>query len=196
MIPEAPGETWNCVSQAIAAGLRGLPGGSTLPQLLKDQRGVANIGDLVPFAVERILAWADAHHMRTGEWPNVGSGSIPESPGDTWRKVGNALTHGLRGLEGGSSLARLLADERGQRHYFRPQTLTIRQILSWAEAFHARNGRWPGQRSGAIPEPPGDTWRCVNSALRDGRRGLPGGSSIVRLLTETRGCGIDPIHRN
>jgi hypothetical protein len=186
LIPEAPGETWNCVQRALCSGFRGLRGGSTLPQLLKDRRGVANNQDPVPFAVERILAWADAHHMRTGEWPSLGSGSIPESPGDTWSKVENALIRGRRGLEGGSSLARLLADERGRRHHFRPQTLTIPQILSWAEAFHARNGRWPGQKSGAIPEAPGETWCAADCALRAGRRGLPGGLSLARLLDRER----------
>jgi hypothetical protein len=35
-------------------------------------------------AIAQILAWADAHRERTGEWPNKQSGSIPEAPGDTW----------------------------------------------------------------------------------------------------------------
>ena len=104
-------------SSPAFSGFPGLPGGSTLPQLFKDQRGVANNRDLVPLAVERIVAWADTHHTRTGEWPTQVPGLIPESPGDTWRKVQNSLIHGFRGLEGGSSLARLLADECGQRHF-------------------------------------------------------------------------------
>ena len=35
-IPEAPGETWHIVETALTKGVRGLPGGATLAQLLAD----------------------------------------------------------------------------------------------------------------------------------------------------------------
>jgi hypothetical protein len=39
---------------------------------------------------------------------------VPEGPaGETWRRVDNALRLGLRGLQRGSSLARLLEQQRG-----------------------------------------------------------------------------------
>jgi hypothetical protein len=60
-----------------------------------------------------VVAWADAHHTRTGDWPKHKSGPIPEAPGEKWQGVENALRLGLRGLPGGSSLYRLLARERG-----------------------------------------------------------------------------------
>ena len=186
-ILEAPGETWSCVQSALATGRRGLPGGSTLALLLRDERGVPYILDIVPFTVERILAWADAHHSRTGKWPTVNSGPIPESPGDTWLKVQYTLRRGGRSLEGGSSLAQLLAEKRGRRNRIGAPDLTIPQILAWADAFQARHGRWPKTESGPIPEAPGETWCGVNGALRTGVRGLDGESSIVRLLTDHRG---------
>ena len=40
--------------------------------------------------------------------------------------------------------------------------------------------------SGKIIDAPGETWRAVESALRNGRRGLPGGSSLARFLHEHR----------
>ena len=107
------GETWNCVQRALCSGRRGLPGESTLPRLLSDERGVPHVKDLVPFTVERILAWADAHHSRTGKWLSIDSGPIPESPGDNCKKVQYALVRGYRSLKGGSSLAQLLADQHG-----------------------------------------------------------------------------------
>jgi hypothetical protein len=58
--------------------------------------------------LEQILAWADAHHARTGSWPHVGSGPIPEAPGETWQGVESALRYGLRGMPGYDTLARLL----------------------------------------------------------------------------------------
>jgi hypothetical protein len=63
--------------------------------------------------VGQILAWADAYHAHTGDWPRITAGAVAESPGETWRRVDNALRLGLRGLGGGSSLPRLLERERG-----------------------------------------------------------------------------------
>jgi hypothetical protein len=186
-IPEAAGETWNCVHRALDSGMRGLPGGSSLPQLLSDERGVILPKDLRRFSIEGILGWADTFHARNGKWPSTNSGQIPESPRDTWAKVQNALDRGTRGLQGGRSLAALLTERRGKRQRFRASDLTIPQILGWADAFHKREGRWPDQTSGAIPESPDTTWRVVENAVRLGRWGLPGGSTLARLLAEKRG---------
>src|SRR5262245_60509008 len=52
--------------------------------------------------------------------------------------------------------------------------LTVEEILSWADAFQARAGRWPTPHSGPIPETKNEeTWAEVNDALRSGRRGMP-----------------------
>jgi hypothetical protein len=61
-----------------------------------------------PLTVQQILAWADAHHARTGGWPNAKTGPIPEAPGQTWSAVNMALYVGFRGLPGRDTLARLL----------------------------------------------------------------------------------------
>jgi hypothetical protein len=63
--------------------------------------------------VKQILAWADAHHGRTGQWPSARSGPVAGSEGETWDSVNAALVGGFRGLPGGESLARLLQRERG-----------------------------------------------------------------------------------
>jgi hypothetical protein len=187
-IPEAPGETWAGVHKALRKGLRGLPGGSSLVRLLREQRGARHWirGERAPLTIPQILAWADAHHTRTGHWPTGGSGPIPEAPDETWRSVGAALTQGMRGLPGGSSLARLLLRERGVRDQRYRAPLTIPEILAWADAFRGRTGRWPTAGSGPIPEVLGETWRTVNAALAYGMRGLPGGSSLAKLLDRER----------
>ena len=82
---------------ALRKGLRGLPGGSSLSRLLAEHRGVRNKAEFPPLNAKRILAWADAHHSRTGGWPNAGSGPISEAPGETWNAVESALNQGLRG---------------------------------------------------------------------------------------------------
>jgi hypothetical protein len=48
-------------------------------------------------------------------------------------------------------------------------------------------GKWPTNRADAIPEAPDETWSAVDAALRDGGRGLRGGSSLARLLSRHRG---------
>jgi hypothetical protein len=62
---------------------------------------------------ELILAWADAHKARTGEWPKGRSGPVADAPGETWKGLDLALLRGSRGLPGGDTLIRLLRRERG-----------------------------------------------------------------------------------
>jgi hypothetical protein len=186
-IVESPGETWTAMDVALTKGLRGLPGGSSLPQLLAEQRGVKNRLDVAPLTEEQILAWADAHHEQTGEWPTSDGGPIAAAPGETWTAVDQALRKGTRSLPRGSSLVRLLEAHRGARNRKNLPRLTEEQILQWADAYHARTGRWPTRDSGAIEEAPAETWSRVNAVLDQGSRGLPGGSSLARLFAEERG---------
>lgn len=181
-IPEAPGETWTAVNMALRQGLRGLAGASSLALLLADKRGVRNIWSLPNLSYGQILEWADAHHQRTGQWPHCQSGAIAEASGETWSAVNQALERGRRGLAGGLSLAALLAIERDVRNRISVTPLSNKAILRWATAFRRRTGRWPTERSGPIPEAPGDSWDTIDEALRHGRRGLCGGSSLARLM--------------
>jgi hypothetical protein len=73
----------------------------------------------------------------------------------------------------------------------RPE-LTLDQILQWADNYHRRTGKWPAQKSGPIPEVPGTTWKAVDMALSQGHRGLPGKSTLGRLLHEHRGVPVGP----
>lgn len=140
-----------------------------------------------PLTIEQILAWADAHRERTGRWPNKDSGRVRSESFLTWRAVDGNLRKGQRGLPGGSSLARLLAEHRGLPWRPPPPPLTIDQILAWADAHHETTGRWPNLLSGPVVQEPSETWIAVDHALRSGGRGLPGGSSLPGLLAERRG---------
>jgi hypothetical protein len=73
--------------------------------------------------VSQVLAWADAHHVRTGNWPTLGSGSVADAPHENWSALNAALRIGVRGLPGGDSLARLLRREKriGERRGRAPQ---------------------------------------------------------------------------
>jgi hypothetical protein len=175
------GETWVAIQSALSKGLRGLDGGSSLAQLLAEHRGLRG-----PLTRERILAWADAHHAATGKWPTHTSGRIRGVDGENWRAIDYALLKGRRGLTKGSSLPRLLAESRPIRNVHTLPRLTLDQVLAWSDAYHAKTGRWPRARSGRVAGAPGETWSAVDSALLQGRRGLPGGTTLAQLLAERR----------
>jgi hypothetical protein len=185
-IPEAPGETWGAVDQALTSGIRGLPKGSYLARLLAEARGKRNRSQLPNLTLAQILAWADMHRQRSGRWPNVQSGPLPDAPGETWAGIDAALSQGFRGLPGGTTLAQLLAEKRGVRNRKRLPAYTKAKILAWAEAHRRRTGRLPTAYSGPITDALGETWRAVEVALRQGRRGLAGGSSLYQLLHRGR----------
>src|SRR5262249_54949702 len=121
-----------------------------------------------------------------GRWPAAGSGPIASAPGETWRAIEGALRAGVRGLTGGTSLARLLEQHRGHRKRGTLPRLTHEQILAWADAHHAAHGRWPEAGSGPITGAPGETWHAMQAALGAGRRGLSGGMTLARLLEQHR----------
>jgi hypothetical protein len=112
-VPEAPGETWAGIVAALQRGARGLGSPITLADLLAIHRGARNRMRLSPLTETRILAWADAHFARTGQWPGGQSGPVYGAPGENWRAIEAALAQGHRGLPGGSSLYQLLRRHRG-----------------------------------------------------------------------------------
>lgn len=180
-------EKWSAVDMALRAGVRDLPGGSSLARLLAKKRNVRNKKGLPPVSVEKILQWADAYHARTGEWPNASSGPIPDStPGETWLRIDVGIAHGCRGFAPGTSLAWILAEHRGVGEYYTRMQLSEAEILRWADRHYRRTGRWPTTGDEEIPETPGTTWKRVDSALRLGQRGLAGGSSLSQLLSDHR----------
>jgi len=186
-VPGTTGETWLTVDAALRRGRRGLPGGSSLPQLLQTHRDVRNIKNLPALTIETILAWADHYHASNGRWPTKQESSpILDTSKETWVTVNEALRKGIRGLAGGSSLAKLLDEHRNVRNRAELPRLTVGTILAWADDCRRRNGRWPTHKSGAVPGTTGETWLTVDAALRRGRRGLPGHSSLAKLLNQHR----------
>src|SRR5207248_2446454 len=149
----------------LREGLRGLSGGSSLARLLARHRGARNRKDLPPLSEDQILAWADAHQRRTGTWPTATSGTIPDSGGEKWSAIHAALRLGVRGLPGGSTLAKLLAARRGVRNRKALPPLTEDRILSRADEHQARTGSWPSGKAGPVAAAPGETWTAVEMAL-------------------------------
>jgi predicted helicase len=79
---DASGEKWMNIHGALYEGRRGLPGGSSLAQLLLEKRGVKNVNAPSRLTIEQILKWADEHRQKTGNWPNTKSGEVPDISGE------------------------------------------------------------------------------------------------------------------
>lgn len=178
-------ETWSEINDSLTKGLRGLPGGSSLSRLLQACRGVPPWHHLPRLTESKILKWADRHYCRKKRWPTKRSGTIENST-ETWEMIDLSLREGLRGLPGGESLLNLLKRKHNYGRVARSPKLTEDQILAWADTYYSKYSRWPASGSGLI-DGTNETWRIINQCLRRGDRGLPGGSSLAKLLEERRG---------
>jgi hypothetical protein len=176
--------TWGVIDQALHKGTRGLPGGLSLARLRPD-----HVANRPPLGVERILAWADAHRAMYGSWPRPHSGKVPGQGGESWAMIDYHLRYGGRGMPGGSCLGRFFVEHRGARNVRLLPRLSVEKILAWAEGYYAAHGIWPGARSGPVADAPGETWSAIDTALTEGRRGLPGGTTLIQLLGAHGRCG-------
>jgi hypothetical protein len=175
--------SWRYVDQWLRVGQYGLPGGTTLRQLLTRRR-IYRKG----LTVEAILAWADSYHAFHGCWPKASSIPNSAAPGESWRAINKALQVGRRGLPGGSSLKLLLAEHRSPEARLRARGLGLEQILAWADAHHAATGRWPKKNSGTVAQARAETWMTIDNVLRHECSGKAGNGSLARLLSHFRGA--------
>jgi len=176
-------ETWAGVNGALYLGQRGLPGGSSLASLLAEHGLKRNSMKLPGLTERQILEWADAHERTTGNWPTAKSGPV-EGTDETWAGICWALLSGRRGL-GKQSLANLLATHGRKRNLMTLPQLTTATLLAWVDQYRAANAQWPKRTSGVI-KGTAERWSLIDSALKQGNRGLPGGSSLSQFLAEHR----------
>src|SRR5262245_59770513 len=182
---------------ALRNGHRGLPGGSSLARLLAKHRGVRNKKGLPTLTEGVAAAMAEVHQWWTGFWPTRHSGPVLASPvpGETWKRINDALVKGCRGLPGGSSLARVLAEHRGVRNRKALPRLTEAGIVRWADAHHVAKGKYPSEKAGPVLGAPGESWANISAALREGTRGLKGGSSLFQVLVKNGRVNSTPPGR-
>ncbi len=67
--------------------------------------------------------------------------------------------------------------------------MRVEEVLVWVDAYHARHGKWPTCRSGVIPGTR-RTWGSIDAWLRYGSSGLPGRTSLAKLLAKHRGVPV------
>jgi hypothetical protein len=97
-----------------------------------------------PITAAQVLAWADAWHAATGDWPGVYDGPVPGA-GASWLVVHRALNAGTHGLPAGGSLAKLRHRECGRQDGRRPLGDPVKR----AEAQHLRAEGWTLKAIGA-----------------------------------------------
>jgi hypothetical protein len=115
----------------------------------------------LPITLAQILAWADAWHAQTGQWPTRESGAVPGA-GLTWGAVNEALKAGWRGLPGGDTLAKFLACQRGASGHW-----SLGDPAKKAEALRLRAEGWTLQ---AIGDRFGICKQAVSVTLRKATR--------------------------
>jgi hypothetical protein len=177
-------ETWLGINAALYAGVRGFPSGSSLAKLLSEHRGVRNRKALPDLTIVQVLGWIKAYQAENGHSPQKASGQV-KGTDETWQGVNRMLRHGGRGLPDGSSLADLKYEHFGEPNHMKRPRLTINQLLTWMDEYKAANGDWPNQNSGQVAGTD-ENWNAIQCALRQGIRGLPGGSSLAKLLAKYR----------
>jgi hypothetical protein len=106
----ADGDTWAVYHHSLSRGKRGLPGGSSLADLLDRRFGVTNYHNKPNLSDDLIIRRAVSHFRYTDRWPTQHSGVVTNGhPDDTWLGYHRALSDGNRGLPGGITLSKLLA---------------------------------------------------------------------------------------
>jgi len=187
-IQDAPRvETWMAMQMALSQGHRGLRPGMTLAGLLEKHRGVRNRMHLPKLTHSPIVRWARKHHELKRRWPNLHSGAVVGTNGETWNGIRAALSNGVRGFAKGGSLAKLLESALGVRNHTNLLPFSEAKILAWADLHRRKTGDWPTHKSGVVYASRGEKWSAVNTALLDGLRGLHGGTSLAKLLAAYRG---------
>ncbi|UCD75185.1 MAG: hypothetical protein JSV91_15550 [Phycisphaerales bacterium] len=184
-----PDISWSTVDRWLRRGGRGLPGGSSLSELIRKTGGMQNLRRREPgLTKKQVLDWADLHHDITGRWPDRDSGTVFGAPHISWGTIDKRLRQGGLNLPGGMTLMRLLRENRGVWDRRGNTRLTLKLILKWADAHYYRTGHWPVTLSGKVEDAPNpnENWAAIDVALRDGRRGLPGHSSLAQVLEERR----------
>ena len=180
--------TWGTIQSILYKGGRGLPGGSSLADVLQNAGHKKNQKKQADITMEQIVEAAIQFHGRTNKSPSQSTKElILEGPlkDTTWSAINSALRDGSRGLPRGSSLADVLEIAGHKTNQHKKADITVEQIVEAAVQFHGSTGKWPsGRTKERIPEGPlkDTTWGMMDNYLRAGGRGLPRGSSLADVL--------------
>ncbi len=138
---------------------------------------------------EVIVGWIERYVAdHNGRYPHGGSGKIEYAPKKeplTWCGLSACMTNGYRGLPGGTTVSKFISEHfHNDRNRINLPSLSEEDILNWAEQYKVEFGRYPTMREGQVKYFTQGrlTWCAVNACLDKGLRGLPGGTTLSRLI--------------
>lgn len=174
-------ETWAGVNVCLRRGLRGLPGGETLKSVLKEAAVVTEKAPLNQEDIEEALV---AYYQENGCLPCALNTEMVPALGSSWATLNGTLQKGHRGLPGGDSVHQM-AVRLGLVEPVRRPDLTVEIIEEGVRRFHAEHGKAPTQLSGDATAYVGckTSWKSIDSRLRVGSCGFPGGDSLMETAT-------------
>jgi hypothetical protein len=144
-----------------------------------------------PLSEAQILAWADAHHARTGRWPSAASGPVCGVPWETWQAINLALGGGYRGLPRGDTLARLLARHGRRRAPWDRGTWTAQEDRLVRSLRPAETSRRTGRPLGAVYRRR-QLLRVTDAAERSRRFGAHAPGNALAARGRARSPKADP----
>jgi len=176
-IPDCPGKTWSDIHTYLYAGkVIGLIGErSGLQQMASKHFGQINNSDFPNLTTEMIINWLKLFYDIYEYYPSaIDKKEVPDAPlCVTWTKIHKSLYHGLNGLPGGSSLAKIKEEYLGQVNKSNLPPWTEDKIALVMYQFNDLYGYYPkADEKFAVPGHPNDTWCGLSSALQQGKRGL------------------------
>ena len=187
------GERWSAIHEALRRGLRGLPGGSSLHQLLVTKRHALDPRMAMPeLTGQQILKWADAFHKRRKRWPGRDSGIVTDEPSLTWGTIDRYIKRGVVRHKSAKTLSDLLSKARDVWDARGKPELSDQLILKWVQDHRRITGQWPVTSSGRVKTAANESWIALDMALRNGVRGLKGGTTLLKLVTKHRHRIGDP----
>ncbi len=158
------GERWGAsLNNCLRKGRRGLPGGSSLPLLIKD----------------KVVEQAKKFEEGRGRLPTREDGPLPNHPTVTWEMIDD-------GFLGGKASAWTTLEKVLREASLKEGETALSEDLMFNHAllYLQKHGHWPKQRSGEVETLKGEKWRVWDGRLRNGLLGLPGGSSLPLLIKD------------
>ncbi|MCB1563851.1 MAG: hypothetical protein KDJ75_09780 [Alphaproteobacteria bacterium] len=160
-LPDYPDITFEMIDKAYQAQ-KGL-GKKTLERILIEESLIEGETLLSEsFIFEHCLRYLKKHKS----WPGAESGSIDDIHGENWKRWDGLLIRGQRGLQGDSSIAKLIHSK----------------IAEQAQKFKDTTGTPPNRQSGPLPDYPNTTFEQVGEGFQNIES--VGKTSLRRVLIE------------
>jgi hypothetical protein len=187
--------TWSAINAVLWKGGRGLPGGSSLAQLVEKEFGIKNRANIPLLTENKICEWIQQFIDKYKRKPIIADGviefALDEYAGETWGKINDSLMNGMRGMPKGSSLTKIIEKQFGIRGYCTPPNLSLDMIRNWIHQHITKHKKKPTVKNGIVEfaenEFKGISWASVANAMSKGTRGLAKGLSLAQFIQKEFG---------